>query len=69
MHRPPPQSSPKLASLLDQRDHAQILMSLARDELLVDQDKVAALSSLLKQIEREIAVEQKRLMLGSKARR
>ena len=63
MHTPRP-SSPKLVSLLDQRDHAQILISLAADEPVVDVDKVAALSNLMKRIESEIADERKRLGRG-----
>ena len=61
MHRLHPSSSPKLVSLLDQRDHARILISLATDEPIVDVEKVAALAKLLKQIESEIDAERRRL--------
>ena len=61
----PAVSSAKLVSLLDQQDHLQILVSLAVDEPLVNVERVARLSALLAEIERDIAQERKRLGPGN----
>ena len=63
MHKHPPVSSPKLMSLMDQRDHLQILISLAAEEPVVPVNRVARLSALLAEVERDILKERKTLGL------
>lgn len=58
-------STPKLVALLDQRDHLQIVISLAADEPSVNVERVAKLSALLALVDRHIVEERKKLGSGA----
>ena len=55
MQRKPRLEDARLESLLDERDHLLIKISLAADEIHFDPAKVASMQKQLAEVEREIA--------------
>jgi hypothetical protein len=59
MHRQPNRAQPELDALLDERDHLQILISLAAESPDANADKLEVLFRRVAQIENQIARHQR----------